>query len=93
MGLGKAPSRMRRQAVVLLRGTRSSTWGQDSNRVAEWLGSCCRPLFLSGTANRAFGTPLDVGLKAFNVPFDLTVTRAKLFGILRNLAIDVGPFQ
>jgi hypothetical protein len=51
---------------------RSSTWGQDSNRVAE---------------------PLDIDLKAFNAPSDLTVTRAKLFGTLRNLAIDVGPFQ
>jgi hypothetical protein len=60
--------------------------------VAEWLGSCCRPLFLSGTAIRAFGTPLDVGLKAFNVPSDLTV-RAKLFGTLRNLGIDIGPFH
>jgi hypothetical protein len=72
MGLGNAPSRIRRQAVVLLRGTRSTTWGQDSNRVAE---------------------PPDIDLKAFNAPSDLTVTRAKLFGTLRNLAIDVGPFQ
>jgi hypothetical protein len=72
MGLGKAPSRMRRQAVVLLRQMRFATSGQDSNRVPE---------------------PIDIGLKAFNAPSDLTVTRSKLFGSLRNLTIDIAPFQ